>query len=238
MPPRLPLAPPAESSATSLVEQVGVPLQVGDLARRSGKTVRALHLYEELGLLHPLGRSKGRYRLYGEDSLIRIRWIGKLQDLGLSLHEIRALAQEVETVAVAPQVAERMRVIYVQKLEDTREQLQKLKALEGELETALTYLQECSSLCAPARSLHECRSCELREGDGAQGCPGGELPFDVPDLVRGYQLGGIPAAEPSRPSAGAAPASHASQGSHISKISRTIRSTSSTRTERDDELTR
>jgi DNA-binding transcriptional MerR regulator len=163
-----------------------VQLQVGDLAKRSGKTVRALHLYEELGLLRPLGRSKGRYRLYGEDALVRIRWIGKLQDLGLSLHEIRALAQEAETVSVAPQVAERMRGIYEQKLQDTREQLQKLKELESELETALVYLQECSSLCAPARTVHECRSCELR-GEDASGCHG-TSDLQIPDLVRGYQL--------------------------------------------------
>lgn len=179
-----------------------VQLQVGDLAKQSGKTVRALHLYEELGLLRPLGRSKGRYRLYGEDALIRIRWISKLQDLGLSLHEIRALAQEVETVAVAPQVAERMRTIYEQKLEDTREQLQKLQQLEAELQRALTYLEECSSLCEPARSLSECRSCALREGESQRdrvgGCHGSDRRESaIPDLVRGYQLGGVPTAAPS-----------------------------------------
>ena len=199
MPPRLLTltAPPAEGSAPELEGRDVVQLQVGDLAKRSGKTVRALHLYEELGLLRPLGRSKGRYRLYGEDALIRIRWIGKLQDLGLSLHEIRAMAQETEAVAVAPQVAERMRSLYEQKLEETREQLQKLKELESELQTALTYLQECSTLCAPARTVHECRSCELRtehQAAGAHapgGCPGAHP--GIPDLVRGYQLGGLPA---------------------------------------------
>ncbi len=34
-------------------------MRVGDLARETGKTVRAIHLYEELGLLTPGGRSKG-----------------------------------------------------------------------------------------------------------------------------------------------------------------------------------
>lgn len=197
----LPIASALRSLETALVGPPAEPvqLQVGDLAKRSGKTVRALHLYEELGLLRPLGRSKGRYRLYGEDALVRIRWIGKLQDLGLSLHEIRALAQEAEAVAVAPQVAERMRGIYEQKLQDTREQLQKLKELEAELQTALTYLEECSSLCAPVRTVHECRSCQLRSGEGdggsgSGGCPGSSttLHTDIPDLVRGYQLTSSP----------------------------------------------
>src|SRR5947209_7637254 len=55
-------------------------LQVGDLAKQSGKTVRAIHLYEELGLLRPHARSKGRYRLFSADAVTRVRWIGKLQD--------------------------------------------------------------------------------------------------------------------------------------------------------------
>src|SRR5262245_25406992 len=41
-------------------------LQVGDLAKLSGKTVRAIHLYEDLGLLRPIDRSKGRFRLFNE----------------------------------------------------------------------------------------------------------------------------------------------------------------------------
>ena len=39
-------------------------LKVGELARRTGKTARAIHLYEELGLLTPAVRSKGGFRLY------------------------------------------------------------------------------------------------------------------------------------------------------------------------------
>src|SRR5438552_1339988 len=69
-------------------------LRVGDLAKRSGKTVLAIHLYEELGLLRPHARSKGRYRLFSGDALVRVRWIGKLQDLGLSLSHIQSVVRE------------------------------------------------------------------------------------------------------------------------------------------------
>ena len=73
---------------TEVVEGPTAPLRVGDLARMAGKTVRAIHHYEELGLIEPAGRSKGHYRLFQPDSLVRIRWIGKLQSLGLSLSEM------------------------------------------------------------------------------------------------------------------------------------------------------
>src|SRR3546814_7452299 len=52
-------------------------LKVGDLARRTGKTVRAIHLYEELGLLTPAVRSKGGFRMYSGLAVKRINWIQK-----------------------------------------------------------------------------------------------------------------------------------------------------------------
>src|SRR6188472_2709151 len=66
-------------------------LQVGDIARAVGKTVRAIHHYEEVGLLRRHARSKGRYRLYDQAAITRVRWIGKLHDLGLSLAQIQEI---------------------------------------------------------------------------------------------------------------------------------------------------
>lgn len=39
-------------------------LKVGELARRSGLTVRTLHNFDEIGLLKPSTRSEVGYRLY------------------------------------------------------------------------------------------------------------------------------------------------------------------------------
>ena len=64
------------------------PLSVGQLARRTGLTVRTLHHYESLGLLLPVGRSAAGYRLYGDEQLRRLQHILSLKALGLSLEEI------------------------------------------------------------------------------------------------------------------------------------------------------
>src|SRR6185295_16710536 len=77
-------------------------LQVGDLAKASGKTVRAIHHYEEVGLLRPHARSKGRYRLYDHAALARLRWIDKLHALGLSLSQIQEMVRLWETAPSAP----------------------------------------------------------------------------------------------------------------------------------------
>src|SRR4029077_4361877 len=101
-------------------------MQIGDLARESGKTVRAIHLYEELDLLQPAARSKGRYRLYGPDALVRIRWIGKLQEMGFSLSDIQTVVKDWEQLKSAPRAMVRMREVYRKKLEETKAQVKRL----------------------------------------------------------------------------------------------------------------
>ena len=59
-------------------------LKIGELARRIGTTVRALHHYEALGLVVPR-RSAGGYRLYDERDLGRLLQVSMLRQLGLSL---------------------------------------------------------------------------------------------------------------------------------------------------------
>lgn len=135
-------------------------LQVGDLAKQAGKTVRAIHLYEELGLLKAHERSKGRYRLFTPDALIRVRWISKLQNLGLSLSEIQGLVREQEGSGSAPIAAQKLREVYLKQLAETRNKIEALRELELELEDSLTYLTACDSACESAVPVHSCPTCE------------------------------------------------------------------------------
>lgn len=64
---------------------------VGDLARRSGLTVRALHHYEKLGLLKPSGRTEAGYRLYNDRDVQVLHAILAYQQMGLALKEIGPL---------------------------------------------------------------------------------------------------------------------------------------------------
>jgi DNA-binding transcriptional MerR regulator len=150
-------------------------MQIGDLARETGKTVRAIHLYEELGLLNPAARSKGRFRLYGPEALLRIRWIGKLQEMGFSLGDIQTVVHEWEHVESAPSAMKRMRAVYARKLAETQAQRRRLEALEHELEASLAYLDACD-ICDPQRLLSACRQCDLHDREA-----------DVPELVLGFR---------------------------------------------------
>lgn len=64
-------------------------LKVGALARRTGLSVRALHHYDEIGLLSPARRTPSGHRLYGIDEVRRLQQIVSLRELGLSLEDIR-----------------------------------------------------------------------------------------------------------------------------------------------------
>ena len=65
--------------------------QIGEVTKALGVTRRMLINYEELGLLTPAVRHDNRgFRYYSADNMVHIRIIRTLQDLGLSLPEIRS----------------------------------------------------------------------------------------------------------------------------------------------------
>jgi len=134
-------------------------LLVGEVAKATGKTVRAIHLYEDMGLLKPQDRSKGRYRLFLPDAVVRVRWITKLQNLGLTLSEIKELVREQEGSGSAVFAAARLRATYQGKLEQTREKLRELRQLERELQASLQYLESCDSECVQGEKTDSCSSC-------------------------------------------------------------------------------
>jgi MerR family transcriptional regulator, thiopeptide resistance regulator len=65
------------------------PWKVGELAKRTGVSVRTLHHYDDLGLLSPSHRSESGYRLYTGTDVQRLQQILSLRTLGFSLDEIK-----------------------------------------------------------------------------------------------------------------------------------------------------
>ncbi|ONC07961.1 MerR family transcriptional regulator [Burkholderia pseudomallei] len=83
-------------------------LKIGELAKRSGLTVRALHHYDAIGLLKPSARADNGYRLYDRNDIARLHQIQALRRFGLTLADVGAyLAQPGTplTSIVARQIA-------------------------------------------------------------------------------------------------------------------------------------
>ena len=61
---------------------------IGDAARRAGISVRTLHHYDQIGLLHPSRVTGAGYRYYDEQALLRLEQILFLRELDFPLEEI------------------------------------------------------------------------------------------------------------------------------------------------------
>ena len=138
-------------------------LRVGDLARATGKSVRAIRLYEELGLLLPATRSSGGFRLYEPSAVERVRWIGLLHSLGFSLHEMRELLRTWWDAGLGPRAMDDLRALVTRKLEETRESIRRHQQLERELRDGLAYLETCRECSQPA-SVAGCARCAQDHG--------------------------------------------------------------------------
>jgi DNA-binding transcriptional MerR regulator len=145
--------------------RLGKPIRVGELAKRTGKTVRALHLYEELGLLQPVHRSKGGFRLFAPSAVDRVQWISKLQEAGFSLTQLQQLRGLIEDTDTASLAMNHVREVFVDRLRQTREQLEKLGQLEKDLVASIQYLDGCRT-CEPSHQSGECPSCNHNGHDG------------------------------------------------------------------------
>jgi MerR family transcriptional regulator, copper efflux regulator len=159
-------------------------LKIGDLARKTGKTVRALHLYEELGLLRPVSRTSGGFRLFDADSLQRLHWISLLQEMGLSLHQIQDLLRDWWSGEHGPESMARLREVFKEKLVEARNQARRYEQLAAEIENSIQYFETCRS-CFPAPRVETCTQCPRDHGME-----------DAPLLVKGLH-GSRAAAEPA-----------------------------------------
>ena len=76
--------------------------KVGDVARRTGLTVRTLHHYDRLGLLRPSARTSGGHRVYTVRDLTRLQQVVSLRQLGFSLADIGRMLKrrDVSTITV------------------------------------------------------------------------------------------------------------------------------------------
>ena len=74
-------------------------LTIGEVARRAAVPIDTLRYYERQGLVARPPRSRSNYRLYPEETVRRVQFIKRVQQLGFSLKEI----QELLVLRAAPQ---------------------------------------------------------------------------------------------------------------------------------------
>jgi len=71
-------------------------VQIGKLAKQLGITTRTIRYYEEIGLMGKSERMGGGTRTYTKDDILRLKFILKLKELGISLKEMLELAENYD----------------------------------------------------------------------------------------------------------------------------------------------
>ncbi|MGK5499753.1 MerR family transcriptional regulator [Streptomyces sp. URMC 125] len=66
-------------------------MQIGEVAERTGLSLRTIRHYEEVGLVVPSARTKGGFRLYTATDVDRLMVIRRMKPLDFSLEEMRDL---------------------------------------------------------------------------------------------------------------------------------------------------
>ena len=108
-------------------------LSVGQVCSETGLSPRTLRYYEELGLLPGVRRKAGGRRIYGNDELERLRFIGRLTALGLSLAEIQDLNAVYAIGHSTRQMLESLDVLLDSHLAEIEERIKSLDRLRSEI---------------------------------------------------------------------------------------------------------
>ena len=84
-----------------MVSRTGL-LQIGQVAERTGLSLRTIRFYEENGLVRPTSRSDGGFRLYSDDDVARLEVIKRTKPLGFRLEEMQELLTLLAELAERP----------------------------------------------------------------------------------------------------------------------------------------
>ena len=109
-------------------------IKIGDLASRSGVSIRTLHHYDEIGLLSPSHRTESGHRLYGREEVVRLQQILSLRQMGFSLDAIRDL---LDRRGIEPRRVLELHIARLRESVETQQQLiARLESLAVACETA------------------------------------------------------------------------------------------------------
>ncbi|WP_372907251.1 MerR family transcriptional regulator [Saccharopolyspora indica] len=79
-------------------------MQIGEVAERTGLSLRTIRYYEEVGLVVPSDRSQGGFRLYTEPDVDRLKLIMRMKPLGFQLEEMRELLAIIDPTPTSPKI--------------------------------------------------------------------------------------------------------------------------------------
>jgi DNA-binding transcriptional MerR regulator len=116
-------------------------VQIGDVAERTGLSLRTIRWYEEVGLVPPSARTSGGFRLYTDADIERLELVKRMKPLDFTLEEMRDLLTTVDQLDDSSTPAEqrsalRERLVMYRELAE-----QRVEALRTQLANAEMFAQ-------------------------------------------------------------------------------------------------
>jgi MerR family copper efflux transcriptional regulator len=119
-------------------------LQIGQVAERTGLSLRTIRFYEENGLVRPTSRTDGGFRLYSSDDVARLEVIKRMKPLGFTLEEMQELLTLLAGLSRTPgdaALVDRLRMFHEAATARVRALREQLGVAEGFAATLAGHLE-------------------------------------------------------------------------------------------------
>lgn len=137
-----------------MVTETSNQLTIGRMAEQAGVGIDTVRFYERRGLLPEPRRTAAGYRLYGEDSINRIRFVRRAKRLGFTLDEIENLLKLQDQGGRKSEVKE-----------ITTRKLQQIDAKIADLSRMRTVLETLATECSGRGNVSSCPIIEAISGE-------------------------------------------------------------------------
>ncbi len=137
-------------------------MRIGELANSTGVSVDTIRFYERRSLVRPRSRSRSGYREFDADSVSRVRFIRRAQDVGFTLTEIAELLALRDRHRSGPDARE----YAVAKVVDIDRRMRRLASMR-------TALEEMIAACACGDGAPECAILETLDDRADVSAPDG-----------------------------------------------------------------
>ncbi len=135
-------------------------MRIGDLAKKAGTTMRTIRYYEQIGLIAPVARTKGGFRLYEEEELRKLRVIRNLQLLDTPLAQVKAFFDQRQQGRVAADIAPGLRGLLQQQLLEMDRRIAQYRAMRESLRETIEILRVCAE-CSLEPGPEVCPRCPV-----------------------------------------------------------------------------
>jgi DNA-binding transcriptional MerR regulator len=130
------------------------PMKIGDVAKKTGVSLRTIRYYEELDLISPRNRSRGGFRLYDHEALSRIRLIQSLQHLELSLRDIKTLLVLRDGKITRGELAKALLAELRGHCAKAEERLSLFRTIAQDLDEGIRILSDCQTCTRTCQEPH------------------------------------------------------------------------------------